>query len=68
MDKSIDNTIYDNTQRDPGDAQRTAQPYTLQVNGTTVRIYFSGTVGLGSRLADVFGSISNNGNTMSSIP
>jgi hypothetical protein len=68
MDKSIDNTIYDNTQRDPGDASRTAQPYTLQVNGTTVRVYFSGTAGLGSRLADVFGSISKNLNTMSSIP
>lgn len=64
MDNSVDNTIYENTRRDPGDAQ----PYTLQVNGTTVRIYFSGTVGLGSRLADVFGSISKNGNTMSSIP
>jgi hypothetical protein len=68
MDKSIDNTIYDNTQRDTVDAQLAAQPYTLQVNGTTVRAYFSGTAGLGSRLADVFGSISKNGNTMSSIP
>lgn len=68
MDKSIDNTIYENTRRDPGDASRAAQPYTLQVNGTTVRVYFSGTEGLGSRLADVFGSISKNGNTMSSIP
>ena len=68
MDILVDNLIYENTQRDPGDAQRTAQPYTLQVNGTTVRVYFSGTAGLGSRLADVFGSISKNGNTISSIP